>query len=95
MIPLEDARIRLSHHRRDSAHSQDGDIALERIDAIDGSIQLVGDLDEAQRRRLLQIAGRCWMHRTLSAGVDIRFHLDETPHVDSQRQILLEQKLAV
>ena len=95
MIPLEDAHIRLSHHRRNPAQSPDGEIAFERIDAIDGSIQLVGDLDEAQRRRLLDIAGRCWMHRTLSAGVDIRFHLDETPHVDSLRQTIFEQKHAV
>lgn len=76
-IPLVDARIRLSHHRTDPEKSPGGEIALERIDTIDGSIQLVGDLDAAQRRRLLEIADRCWMHRTLSAGVAIRFHPHE------------------
>jgi putative redox protein len=94
-IPLEDVRIQLSHHRRGPAHSPGGELVLGRIDAIDGSIQLVGDLDTAQRRRLLKIAGRCWMHRTLSAGVDIRFHLRDTSRVGSHRQTILEQKLAV
>jgi hypothetical protein len=29
-------------------------------------LELVGDLDEAQRQRLLEIAGRCPVHRTLT-----------------------------
>lgn len=79
-IPLQDVRIRLRHHRRNPSPSPGGDMAVDRTDAIDGSIQLVGDLNTAQRRRLLEIAGRCWMHRTLSAGVDIRFDLAAEPH---------------
>jgi len=94
-IPLEDVRIRLSHHKRDPAQSPDSEMVLERIDAIDGSIQLVGDLDTAQRRRLLEIAGRCYMHRTLSAGVDIRFRLRDPWRVDSNQHTTPEQKLAV
>ena len=75
MIPLNDVHIRLSHHRRKRAQDKAEEAGLMRLDAIEGYIQLEGDLDEAQRRRLLEIAGRCWMHRTLSSGVSIRFHL--------------------
>lgn len=74
-IPLEDVRIRLSHYRRDPAHSSSGEMVSERIDAIDGAIQLVGDVNTDPRQRLLEIAGRCRMHRALSSGVDINFDL--------------------
>lgn len=75
MIPLKDVQIRLSHHRRKRDQEKSEEAGLMRLDAIEGYIQLEGDLDEAQRRRLLEIAGHCWMHRTLSSGVSIRFHL--------------------
>ena len=82
MIPLEDVRIQLSHHRKESAQASGEKKALGQIDAIDGSIELIGDLDANQRLRLLQIAGRCWMHRTLSAGVAIEFRLHEESLAD-------------
>ena len=34
-------------------------------------IELVGDLDEAQRQRLLEIADRCPVHRTLESDPQI------------------------
>lgn len=83
---MEDVRIRLSHHRNDPS----GEAGLERLDTIDGAIQLEGDLDATQRQRLLEIAGRCWMHRTLSAGVTIRFHLQKERHAGSHRQTTAE-----
>ena len=86
MIPLEDVRIQLSHHRTGSAQASSGETVLERIDSIDGTIELIGNLDANQRSRLLEIAGRCWMHRTLSAGVSIRFHLDEKSHAGAPRR---------
>ena len=38
---------------------------------MDMDVELVGPLDEEQRARLLQIADRCPVHRTLDAGVRI------------------------
>ena len=35
-------------------------------------IRLEGDLTDAQRRRLMQIAARCPVHRTLTSEVKIR-----------------------
>ena len=40
-----------------------------KIDHIEKSIELVGDLDESQRARLLEIADRCPVHRTLHQNV--------------------------
>lgn len=43
------------------------------LEKIHGEIHLLGkDLDEAQRERLIQIAQRCPVHRTLSSEIKIR-----------------------
>lgn len=34
-------------------------------------IRMKGDLDEAQRARMLEIANKCPVHRTLEAGSDV------------------------
>ncbi len=71
--PLEEARVRLRHrrvHREDEeecARGRDG-----RLDVVDREVELVGPLDEAQRARLMEIADRCPVHRTLEAGVEVR-----------------------
>jgi hypothetical protein len=38
----------------------------------------------------LEIAGRCWMHRTLSAGVAIEFHLHKEPPAGLPRQPIVQ-----
>jgi putative redox protein len=42
-----------------------------RIEAIALELFLGGDLDDAQRSRLAEIASRCPVHRTLTGGVRI------------------------
>ena len=42
------------------------------LDEIRSEIHLEGDLDEDQRKRLLEIATRCPVHRTLSSEIQIR-----------------------
>ena len=42
------------------------------LDAIDVLLTIEGDLDEAQRERLVDIAGRCPVHRTLAGGTTVR-----------------------
>lgn len=57
---LQDAIVTLRHSRDANKQS-----VFER------DIQLVGDLDADQRKRLLAMADRCPVHKTLSAGVTI------------------------
>ncbi|ROU02372.1 bifunctional alpha/beta hydrolase/OsmC family protein [Histidinibacterium lentulum] len=53
-------------------HGQDaGDGATARIDSFRRTIRLEGDLDAAQRARLLEIADKCPVHRTLEAEAEI------------------------
>jgi putative redox protein len=46
-----------------------------RIDRLQREIALVGPLDGAQRQRLLEIANRCPVHRTLTSEVRIETRL--------------------
>jgi len=64
--PLTGVTVRLSQakvYARDCAECETRDDS--RIDRIDREIELSGDLSEEQRRRLLEIADRCPVHRTL------------------------------
>jgi len=45
------------------------------IDRIELEPELAGSLMEAQNARLLEIAGRCPVHRILTSEIDIRTHL--------------------
>ncbi len=73
--PLEGVTVRLSHrkiHARDCAECEtEGGF----IDEIEKSVSLSGPLDEAQRARLFEIAGRCPVHRTLMSEIRIRSSL--------------------
>jgi putative redox protein len=67
--PLESVTVRLGHkkvHTRDSEACETKD---RKIDQIGLDIELAGPLEEPQRRRLLEIAERCPVHRTLESEV--------------------------
>jgi putative redox protein len=69
--PLESVQVRLTYarvHAEDCA-ACDGEPRL--IDAIDVEVSVVGDLSGDQRRRLIEIAGRCPVHRTLTSSIQI------------------------
>jgi putative redox protein len=70
--PLTGVTVRLRHFR---AHAADC-VACEdqgaKLDVVERQIALEGSLDEAQRSRLLEMANRCPVHRTLTSGIDIR-----------------------
>jgi|TARA_R100001244_G_scaffold44182_2_gene39747 putative redox protein len=70
-IPLEGVHIVLEHSREHVEDCKSCNNTDNRIDVIDRSITLLGDLSEEQRRKLLEIAGKCPVHRTLENRIDI------------------------
>ena len=73
--PLEGVCVKLSHakvHADDAAKCAGED---RLIDLIEVEIQLIGELSDEQRRRLLAIAEKCPVHRALSSPVQIRTRL--------------------
>jgi putative redox protein len=65
--PLSRVWVDVTHN---AVHAQDTD-GLSRIDQFRREIHLEGDLDVAQRARLMEIADRCPVHKTLEAGARI------------------------
>jgi putative redox protein len=69
--PLEDIRVTLRHKRIHAKDCEDCETSKGFIDHIDIDIELAGNLDDAQRERLLQIAERCPVHQTLTSEINI------------------------
>lgn len=64
--PLEQVAVYLDHHKRHKDDCVDCG-PKDKIDVFTRNIQLEGDLDSEQRERLLEIADRCPVHRTLES----------------------------
>ncbi len=74
-LALSGVSVRLRHSKIHASDCQSCETAEGRVDLIEREITLEGDLDEAQRARLRQIADKCPVHRTLHSEVDIRTEL--------------------
>lgn len=73
--PLESVRVRLRHSKIHAADCADCETKEGMVDRIERDVELVGSLDEAQRARLLEIANKCPVHRTLTSEIAIRTRL--------------------
>jgi putative redox protein len=74
--PLAAVTVRLRHRRiysEDCEGCEQG--AGRRIERIDRAIELDGPLDDVQRAKLLEIAEKCPVHRTLTSAVEIATEL--------------------
>lgn len=72
---LDEVRVFLDHHkvhREDSAHSEKTE---SKVSQFTRKISLDGDLDADQRQRLLEIANRCPVHRTLEEDILVHTEL--------------------
>ena len=68
-LDLQSVEVHLSHskiHAKDCDDCGDGKAA--RLDRVERKIAVTGDLSPAERKRLLEIAEMCPVHRTLESG---------------------------
>ncbi len=69
---LRSVEVNLTHGR---IHAEDCAVCETKegmLDEIRSEIRLEGGLDDTQRKKLLKIAERCPVHRTLSSEIKIR-----------------------
>ncbi len=69
--PLERVTVDLRHEKIHAADCAECETREGRIDRIERMIRIEGPLEPAQRARLLEIADRCPVHRTLNSQVHI------------------------
>src|ERR687898_1333597 len=67
--PLESVTVRLSPQKVHARDCEECETRDGKIDHIGLELELAGPLEEQQRRRLLEIAEMCPVHRTLEAAV--------------------------
>jgi putative redox protein len=70
--PLQGVQVRLAHSRIYAEDCAACDPKQGTLNQIDVEISLIGDLSEDQRQRLMAIADRCPIHRTLISEMQIR-----------------------
>jgi putative redox protein len=71
-IPLTRVSVRLQHSRVYAADCADCETKEGMVDHIDRAITFEGNLDGDIRTRLLEIADKCPVHRTLTSEINIR-----------------------
>ncbi len=76
--PLSRVTIGLDHEKKHHEDCTDCG-PRDKIDVFTRSIHLEGDLDDEQRQRLLEIADRCPVHRTLEKGAKVETVLATNP----------------
>ncbi|MCB9759868.1 MAG: OsmC family protein [Alphaproteobacteria bacterium] len=74
--PLEAVTVRLSHEKIHAKDCAECETTSGRVDHITRTLVLEGPLDDTQRARLLEIADRCPVHRTLHGEVKVDTTLD-------------------
>jgi len=83
-LPLKSVRATYDFARVHADDCKDCDIPDRGfIEQITSNVHIEGDFDEAQRKRLAQIASRCPVHKTLAHGVQIDDNATFGPGTDS------------
>ena len=73
--PLEAVTVRLRHAKIHAADCDACETREGRLDHVERSVELAGALSDDQRARLLDIANKCPVHRTLMSEIHVETRL--------------------
>lgn len=76
-IPLESVQVDVSHSKIHAQDCEECHISNGKVDQFERNIQLSGSLTAEQRKRLLEIADKCPVHKTLESEIKIVTSLQE------------------
>ena len=76
-LPLENITVSLSHSRIHAKDCEECETKDGMLDRIDTKIELTGPLTPEQRAKLMEIAAKCPVHRTLKSEINIRLRGDD------------------
>ena len=77
-MPLENITVSFSHSRIHAKDCEDCETKEGMLDRIDTHIELTGPLTPEQREKLMEIAAKCPVHRTLKSEINIQLRADQT-----------------
>lgn len=70
-IPLENVTVRLGHSRIHAKDCEECETKTGMLDRIDLKIELTGAITGEQHAKLMEVAAKCPVHRTLESEIDI------------------------
>ena len=73
-LPVENITVSLRHSRIHAKDCDDCETKEGLLDRIDVSVELTGPLTPEQHAKLMEIAGKCPVHRTLKSEIQIKLH---------------------
>lgn len=76
--PLTNVAVRLKHEKIYAKDCAECETRSGKIDRIERWIRIEGELDADQRARLMEIADKCPVHRTLHSEVQVVTHSEDT-----------------
>ena len=65
-IDLQEVRVHLNHSKKHIEDCSDCENPNTKVDHISRELEIFGDLDEKQKQRMVQIADKCPVHKTLT-----------------------------
>jgi putative redox protein len=71
-LPLKRVSVHLTHDKIHAVDCETCETKDGKIDRIEREITLEGELSAEERARLLEIADKCPVHRTLHSEIDVR-----------------------
>ncbi len=77
-LPLHGVKVRLRHSKIHAADCAECETKTGKVDRIEREIELVGPLTDEQRTRMLEIADKCPVHRTLHNELKVVSRLRST-----------------
>ena len=78
-FPLENITVSLWHSRIYAEDCKECETKDGMVDRIDVEVELTGALSAEQHTKLMDIAARCPVHRTLTSEINIRLRATEKP----------------
>ena len=78
-IPLENITVSLRHSRIYANDCEDCETKEGMLDRIDVELDLTGPLSAQQHDKLMEIAVKCPVHRTLTSEINIRLRAAQKP----------------
>src|SRR3712207_2545691 len=76
--PLEDVKVSLHHSRIHAKDCEDCETKEGLLDHIEMKVDLTGPLTDEQRAKLMEIASKCPVHRTLKSEIKVSVRPEET-----------------
>jgi putative redox protein len=77
-LQLEDVKVKLSHSRDHVTDCEGCEDQPKKIETLDREISFKGDLSQAEREMLMEIADKCPVHKTLLGEISITSRMAES-----------------